>query len=559
MGLTFLIVDKKRKYTPVIGDMLDVTGHKLLVALNEERAKELIRMVPVDIILLEYEDLPLWLNTLEDSNYASPIFFLDNYEYAENLLRYGFTDVNFVTLPFNPFDLLTKAIVLSKDVISVGLINTVLYALRRKLSVNLVLNGINQCVISIKSGFVRGYTCSDDVLRKNILKGDINIEFLPYEEKTVINRPYRNNLEFFSSLILAQEWVVKKRVEHVVEEITVPVSKLDYSQPIEIFENVFWIGSLNRKDILHVNTVLRIYKKENVTVPILINPGYKKDYADIRSKIEQIIGPIDNLKAVVVMGTKPEDYMNAYTLMQANYRLTLITSIPIAWEMNTLGIPMSRIRLIESFPDGRLKLATGDTLRFIHMPFSAEKGSFGMYEEDTRILYTGDMFSSYTSVEDYSLDSNPKVEDLILFQKLNLPSNRVVEEVLRKLETLEIRAIIPRYGNIIWNVEQVRDLLRNLKVGLDAAGELEAHHTLETTKEIVQECRKLLTEEDFVTFTKRIGNYAYITDELEDLYVDVKYFPAIVFSTLVSMDISADIVLRLLKILHGKNLLNFTI
>jgi hypothetical protein len=46
--MKFLLFDKEKKLYPIFGDILDITGHKLLVALDEKKAKDLLKAVSPD-------------------------------------------------------------------------------------------------------------------------------------------------------------------------------------------------------------------------------------------------------------------------------------------------------------------------------------------------------------------------------------------------------------------------------------------------------------------------------------------------------------------------------
>ncbi len=555
MGLTFLVFDKRRKYTSIIGDILDITGHKLLVALNEEKVKELVSKVPVDIILLEFEDIEVWLDNLERSNYAKPIFFLQDYQQVEELVRCGFSEKNFAVLPFNPLDLLSNAVFISKDmsqVLSKGFINTLLDVLRHKLSVNVVID--NKCTVSIKNGTIRGYTCSDEDLISAVSGVEPSIEISPYQEGLIVQQTVKSNVDLFRLL-------TKKKYEE--ERVKVVLPSIDgeaYARPIEFVEGIFWIGSLHENDVLQTNTFLRVYKKGSIEIPILINAGSKKEYTDIKNRIEQVIGSVNNLKALIVMGIYSDDYTNAYNFMQVNPKLYIITTLPIARELNKLDIPMTRIRLVEYFENGTLRLATGDALRFIHTPFCPDKGSFLMYEESTGALFTGHLFSSYASDKNLSPDADIDTQSLEIFHVVNLPSTKAIQDAMKAIKYLNVKTILPKYGNVIWNPAKAISALESVKVGVDAIGTKNGNIIL-VLKDFIGSCRFWLNDKEFASFLQVISRYVYVSDDLSEVevYVDAEFLPSILLTSLMSLGIKGEFVLNALKLLYSKGLLNFSI
>jgi hypothetical protein len=50
--MKFLLFDKEKRFYPIFGDILDITGHKLMVALDEKKAKDLLKAVPLDFLIL---------------------------------------------------------------------------------------------------------------------------------------------------------------------------------------------------------------------------------------------------------------------------------------------------------------------------------------------------------------------------------------------------------------------------------------------------------------------------------------------------------------------------
>ena len=94
MGVLCLLLDKRKQYFPLLVDIFNVTGHKLLVALEEEKAFEFLRVSSPEVLLLSIEDMDFWFKVLKSGKYITPIFFIDRYEEADKLKEDGLRDVN---------------------------------------------------------------------------------------------------------------------------------------------------------------------------------------------------------------------------------------------------------------------------------------------------------------------------------------------------------------------------------------------------------------------------------------------------------------------------------
>jgi DNA-binding response OmpR family regulator len=106
--MKFLLFDKEKKLYPIFGDILDITGHKLMVALDEKKAKDLLKAVSPDFLILRWKDIDLFGELLKEGYFVVPMFLVEDYQQAEGLKKAGFSDFNILILPFNPLEFLNK-------------------------------------------------------------------------------------------------------------------------------------------------------------------------------------------------------------------------------------------------------------------------------------------------------------------------------------------------------------------------------------------------------------------------------------------------------------------
>ncbi|MFN3813200.1 MAG: hypothetical protein ACK4SM_01070 [Aquificaceae bacterium] len=561
MGVKFLLLDEERRFFPLVSDIFDVTGHKLMVSLDEVKAKELLNAVQFDVVLLEKKHFNFWMDMIKEGKYALPIFLIEDYEYAQKLKDMGFVDLNYILLPFNPLDLLTKAVRLSrlekepKTLSSLGPINTLVHLLKLNISTVMKLyNDSTACSLYIKEGEVLGSSCHISALKFLFTSGDTSIELLPYTDEEYLEELFSGSWDLFSRVVFTEETLTIP----AVKETPPTLKKIDLNQPVEIRTGVFWVGVPDKKSLLQSNSYLRIYEKGDIRVLFLIHAGGPNEYARIRAKVEEIISSMEMIKAVVVMGYDPYDYMNAITMLQSNPKLQLITSFDIASILVQAGIPLPRVRLIEGLPNMKLKLATGNTISLIPIPFLPGKGSYMLYEEDTGFLFSSHLFSSFSTPEDFFLDKNPDVEDVIMYVSLNMPCSKALQRVLKVLYKLDISTVFPLYGNPIKG-ELLRDLIQLMQktnVGVDMISTVNKELYIKKVSEILDDLRRDLEEGTFLNLKEELENYAYFEEHgLKDMLTFPGSFSKLLLNSMKSAGVEPSLIKKVLKELFRNELL----
>ncbi|WPM32393.1 hypothetical protein IAE16_01635 [Hydrogenobacter sp. T-2] len=548
MSVLCMLLDKKKQYFSLLADIFNITGHKLLIAFDEEKALELLKVSEPEVIIMPAEDLGFWFKLLEIERYIMPILFVGSYEDAETLAKYGLREVNYEVLPFNPMELLTKLVSLSRDpqdsasLSIIGPINLLIKLLRKGATSALIIEDEEKsCSIYIHKGIIKGCSCGKEELF-NLISKDVKIRLDIYQEgKAVNNCMYKDNWEFFSSLVhgYTPPQTVSPPVSRV-EETTAPKPALDLSQPIEISHGFFWIGSPQRHGLVQRNAYLRIYEKDNIKVPMLINIGTVQDYVLIRSKLEQVVGTIEAVKAVVVLSSGVDDCSGIVSFLQSNQKAFVITSLSIAQRLRALGIPQARIKAFETFPNKRLRLATGDVLRFIHLPFLPERGSFAVLEESTGFLFTGGFLSSLCIYEDLKPLEDGDPEDVLIYTNLIIPSQDTLNRSLRQVNKEEINAILPMLGNPVYSKDKIREIFDRLESGFLAVPEvIDSQVVLETCNSILAYLRDTLEAQEFQNFLEELGSFVYMEDnKIVESFIDPENIPSLILSLMYAKNIT---------------------
>lgn len=558
MGVLCILLDKERQYAPVLADIFDITGHRLLVALDEDRALELLSQSEPEVILLSEEDMSFWFKLLGLGKYVAPLLFLKSYEGTESLRKYGLRDDNFVVLPFNPMELLTKIVSLSREpqhaasLSSMGPMNALLKLLRKGVTSSLLIQyGGISCSLCLREGVVTGSSCSPERLLA-LLSEDVDIRLDTCEDrKAVMDFSYKNTRDFLFSLFYGyMQGQTPSRKESGAERPPPSKPPSDLNRPIKIDGGLFWIGVPREGGLFQKNSYLRVYERDSIRVPVLINTGTMQDYPLIRSKLEGVIGTVEALKAVVLLGSGVDECSGVVNLLQSNQRLSVITSMSIAQRLKALGIPGKRIRSFETFPDGRLRLATGDSLRFIPLPFLPERGSFAMLEEGKGYLFTGRFLSSLCTYERLDPKGGGDVEEVFLYTNFITPSQDILKRALKRLGRLGIGVILPMFGNPLYSEERVRELFLRLEMSpLFLNPEVEDREViLEVCNSLIGYLREHFEASELEAFLEEFSQFARLEGgRILEFLVEPESIPSLMLSLMDAGGLKPAIVEQTMK------------
>ncbi len=550
--MKFLLFDKEKSFYPIFGDILDVTGHQLLVALDEKKAKDLLKAVSPDFLILRWKDRDFFWELLKEGYFVVPIFLVEDYQQAEGLRKFGFSDFNMLILPFNPLEFLSKSAKLYRALENLhdnipsdlGIMNLFISLLSRNTSTGVFLNADGlSCEVYLKAGAVKGLSCSPEHFKEIIKSDNVSVKFLPYTEEAKLTTYFKNNAEFFSMLLEEVQPQPSTTYSEVVQETQPSTPSM-----LSVEEGLFLINSLDPEGLLQRNMYLRVYEEGDSYVSLLFNVLPHHRFSIVRDEIEKAVGELENLRALILMDLLPEDTTSILNLLNLAPKLYVITSLPIALGLIGLGVPESRIKLVESFPDGLLSLVTGDVLRFIKTPFLPEKGSFVVFEEKTKTLFSSKLFSSYCLPEEYSAHKTAKIERVILYHRLNFSG---IENAisLAQIRLLNPSVIRPAFGNpILEGVDEVIERISKQKNTFNLANLEDETLILGLLSGILFELEKRIPKEKYELILDRLSEYVEVEGgAISNSFVDVKKLPELFIYTLHSAKVPPAVLLLTLE------------
>jgi len=226
MALKALLLDKDREIFPLLGDIFNVTGHKLLIAANEDMFAELVGSTEVDIVMINHSDIKAWLSS----------------------------ELNFIRKPFNPLELLNKLSYLHKlgpeDAHQLDFVNTIVKLTNLKESRIVEVSDGTTCNVLIYEGAVLGIDCTLEELR-GILESEKRLVKVRDYENLELEQRFRDSRDLIKTLIEKAKpvQVVISEGERVVREFR-PVE--------EIEENLYRVSKFASVPVLLKNAYLRI-------------------------------------------------------------------------------------------------------------------------------------------------------------------------------------------------------------------------------------------------------------------------------------------------------------
>lgn len=238
------------------------------------------------------------------------------------------------------------------------------------------------------------------------------------------------------------------------------MGKLDDTKPIEIADNIWWVGFADYEAGFSNNPYLLIDEDE----AILFDPGPGHPlFRDlIMQKIEQITVP-ERIRYVVVHHQDPdlcglipfiENILHPDLVIMAHPR----TAVFIPYYGTRKGIlPMG---------DGdMLELRSGRRVSFIHAPYLHFAGNMMSYDETSASLFSSDMFSVFD--REWSLYADESYIELgKSFIEHYVASKEPVMYAYEKMKELKIDRILPQHGGIIEdNIDKFLDMLKDVEPG----------------------------------------------------------------------------------------------
>ncbi|AKF80218.1 Flavorubredoxin [Myxococcus fulvus] len=252
--------------------------------------------------------------------------------------------------------------------------------------------------------------------------------------------------------------------------------------PVEIAPETFWVGKREPGNIFYANPYLRRFRGTDAKTQrasefnLLIDPGSSSDFSTIHTKVTSLIGGMERLSALFINHQDP-DVGSSASIISARYapRAGILCSED-TWRLIVhQNLPRNRFIATEKFTQG-LSVPTGHKLLPVPSPFCHFRGAVMLYDPQTRVLFTGDLFGGLTDANAKGLYADESDwAGIRAFHQIYMPVNAALARTvatIRKL-TPAVEIIAPQHGRVIRGplVQQFLERMERLQVGLDIMDE----------------------------------------------------------------------------------------
>jgi diguanylate cyclase (GGDEF)-like protein len=238
---------------------------------------------------------------------------------------------------------------------------------------------------------------------------------------------------------------------------------VDLSKPLEIAEEIFWVGYVVPNDPFQCH----VYLIRDGESSVLIDPGSMITFPVVLEKVFQLTA-LRNIKYIIMHHQDP-DIVGCYSTLESLFpkgKRFVVTH----WRAKTL---LKHYRWKTPFylvDQHNWKLETENReLEFIFTPYAHFPGAFCTYDKKTGTLFSSDIFGS---ISDrfflFAEDSEEYYKGVELFHKHYMPSRIILNHALDKIEEKNPVLIAPQHGSIIKKdmIKPVIQRLRDLDCGL---------------------------------------------------------------------------------------------
>ncbi|RLJ69993.1 hypothetical protein BCF55_0254 [Hydrogenivirga caldilitoris] len=513
MAIKALLLDRDREVFPLLGDIFNVTGHKLLIATNDNMFKDLVNSTDIDIVLVNHTDVKAWLSSWKEEKIPLAFFLLDRDEEELKFRNVGFSELNYIKKPFNPLELLNKLNYLYRfkaveDAQQLGLMNTLVKLANDKESKLVEVANTNLCVIAVENGKVLGMDCTVEELRTILSSEEVKVRVKDFD-RIKLEQKFGSTHDFVKTLLERAKPVqaVVTAGERILKEIS-PVEEID--------KGLYRVSKFSTVPVLLKNVYLRVYEGKERRAAFLINIGSLDEWSGVRNLVEDTLFNLEELDAVILLTGDLSSIYNSFTLSEQKFNIRFITDYFVKRELSECGSKSGRIRTFGDFPSYTVTIATGHRLRFVPVSFSPSVGGFCLYEEDTGYLFTPELFSSF-----FNEQSKDKPEDVRLYHRVFMPSGAVLSSLIARFNGLKVNKVLPRYGLYYENFEEVKERLTGIRTGIDFSPITSRDKALDILNEVVSFV--LESEEKSVTnkFLEELGRFATVeAGVVTDIYIE---------------------------------------
>ncbi len=266
-------------------------------------------------------------------------------------------------------------------------------------------------------------------------------------------------------------------------ETTVIEERLNYDEPIEIAEGIFWVGFSDNYAGFHCNPYLIVDGQEAV----LLDSGSRSDFSTVMLKIMRAGVAPNQIRRLIYHHYDPDLCANLPHMEALIHSedLRIISHYENNLFINYYSTASPK-DCIEKDLGFEYRFSSGRRLTFILTPYAHCPGSFMTYDTKTKILFSSDIFGGYDTHWDLYTQIGEEcrncaanqpcphqkrceIQGMLEFHRRSMTSTAALNYALDQIEELDISLIAPQHGSILHTPISRQIAIQQLRA-LDSVG-----------------------------------------------------------------------------------------
>ncbi|MEN8152908.1 MAG: MBL fold metallo-hydrolase [Acidobacteriota bacterium] len=203
---------------------------------------------------------------------------------------------------------------------------------------------------------------------------------------------------------------------------------------------------------------------------ILLDPGGHKVYATLITEISKAVQSLSKIKYLFFSHQDPDIIASANAWLMMTDAKAYLPEIWIRF-ITHFGVDDIVLKQITPIQDsGTVISLNGKKLEVIPAHFLHSTGNFQIYDQESKILYSGDMGASFGQEYDFVESFEDHIQYIEGFHKRYIANNEVLKKWVSMIKKYDIETIAPQHGAVIKgkeNIEKYFSWLETLKCGID--------------------------------------------------------------------------------------------
>jgi glyoxylase-like metal-dependent hydrolase (beta-lactamase superfamily II) len=254
----------------------------------------------------------------------------------------------------------------------------------------------------------------------------------------------------------------------------------------------FMVGRRDPDSLLQCNTYLRTFHAPGSPKHWCVDPGSRLDYPEIRRHLLEHIGAMTSLKMFSINHQDPDIVGNLPRFTHENPRLTGLVSEDTWRLVRHLNAQPKRLCFTNKVKEGMVQLLSGQKIQVVPTPFCHFRGAMALYDPETQILFSGDLFGGLNAPGRVQLFAEEADwAGIAQFHQIYMPAREAVAHAIRQVRALRpaVKVIAPQHGFVLQGdfMHEVLDLLEELEVGLDLLPLTQEKRYLRAYQEVLDE------------------------------------------------------------------------